>query len=568
MAKMHYLYNFGNLYIKKFSDYFFLALIPLTIIFLLPLNFEPGGECFNEWATARLFLDWQGFPNPSLSLGYVLYSSFLMSFLEYENFIFIEYLITFTFFYGCLYCFMRHWLNPMISFLTIITFILIFYYIEGHNLIIGIGFIFIYLRQLLIKKYSLILPLNLLLACTFHQSFLFILLGHYLGTFLNLVFLKNQEIKFNKEMYLNKKNYFKFLIILVLAIVYSLSFLNPSLRKDNNHYMDEMPWAPMKIKSSLDAGIMQMGPADYNARRISLEDAKTQDWYFTNKTVFKNAKNSLDAMYKAPEVFVENIGFNLRYLFTLPNSFLLKWHNKPIIILSAFILIVTVYMFLINLYRKKEYVFLSSFILGAMGITLALLLTRTFNIRYNVSLSPFILTAVLQGTYLINQKFLNKLKRGFLINLLAILMILGSCLANFSNFDKFILYNWSSIFSYKDGYSFNFNSLKHLVRPKDVLLVEDSNWVKAFFDIKFDRVYSMHWIPPFKDANKIDFLKQNITQFWVKPSIKTITKKAQSTNYYIRYKNYILPLIEYAKKENWEIIQINNFGVVYRKPIL
>ena len=565
---MGYFYNSIFLHIKKFCDYFFLALIPLTIIFLLPLNFEPGAECFNEWATARLLLDWQGFPNLSLSLGYVLYSSLLMSFLEYKNFIFIEYLITFTFFYGCLYFLLRHWLNQIISFLTTVTFILIFYQIEGHNLLIGIGFILIYFRQLLSNKYSLILPLNLLLACTFHQSFIFTLFGHYLVTFLNLVFLKNKKIKFKNVMYLNKKNYLKFLIISVLAIVYSLSILNPSLRKDNNHYMDEMPWAPMKIKSSLDAGIMQMGQADYNARRISIEDAKTQDWYFTNKTIFKNAENSIDAIFKAPEVFVENIGFNLRYLFILPNSFILKWHNKPLIIVSALITIVTFYMFLTNLYRKKEYVFLSSFFISMIGITVALLLTRTSNLRYNVSLFPFILTAALQGTYLINQSLSNKFTKISITNLFAILMITGSFLANFSNYDKFTLFNWSSIFSNKSGYIYNINSLKNLVRSKDILLVEDSNWVKAFFNIKFDRVYSMHWIPPFKNEDKIDFLKQNITQFWVKPSIKIVPSKVQSTNYYIRYKNYILPLIEYAKKENWEIIQINNFGVVYRKPIL
>ena len=41
--------------------------------------------------------------------------------------------------------------------------------------------------------------------------------------------------------------------------------------------------------------------------------------------------------------------------------------------------------------------------------------------------------------------------------------------------------------------------------------------------------------------------------------------KEQSTNYYIRYQNYLLPMINFAKKENWEIIQIKNFGVIYRK---
>jgi len=548
-------------------DYLFLSLIPFCILFFLPFNYEPGSECFNEWATARLFLDWDGFPKPSLSLGYVLYSALLINLLDYKNFILVEYFITFTFFYFCIYYLVRHWLNNFFSFLTIISCILIFYQTQGHNVIIGIGFVLIYVRQLLLARVSFILPLNLIVACTFHQAFIFTLIGHYFGSIYSLLISKKKKI-FTKPNFKQRNIYlifFKSLVFCTLIVIYSFSILNPSLRKDNNHYMDEMPWAPMKIKSSLDAGIMQMVPADYNARRISLEEAKTQDWFFTNKTIFNNAENAIDAIIKVPNVFIETITFNLRYLFTMPNAFILKWHNKPIIILSALLSIFTFLIFSINLFLKKKFVFLSSFLIGILGITIVLLLTRTSNLRYNVVFFPFLITFFFQGLYLINKILLKRYGKYFLSHLFAFLMIFGSYLQNYERYDQFTYFNWSSIFSNKDGYSYNFHTLKKLVRPNDVILTQDSNWVKGFFDISHNRIFSLNSLPPFEDNFKFKSLTKIITQFWVKPDIMSVNFKEQSTNYFLRYQNYLLPLVNFAKKENWEVIHINNFGIIYRK---
>ena len=565
---MSYFKHYNSSFLENKFEYLFLALIPIFIICFIPINHEPGGECFNEWATARLFLDWDGFPKSSLSLGYVLYSSLLMTFFDYNTFVVIEYLLTFTFFYFCIYFLLRYWLNNFLSFLTIIPFILMFYQIEGHNYVIAIAFTCLYLRQLLTGSFSLFLPLNLILACTFNQTYIFTLIGHYLGVLINIVVSKKKNI-FSKRPISQKKNYayisLKSLAVLVLIITYSLSALKPSPRKDNNHFMDEMPWAPMKITSSLDAGIMQMVPMDYNARRISLEQAKNQDWYFTNQTVFKNAKNALDAIIKVPDVFIETIAFNLRYIITMPNSMILKWHNKPIIILSAIIAFFTFLIFSVNLFMKKKYIFLSSCIIGIMGITFALLLTRTTNLRYNVVYFPFLITFLFQGLQIININFLKKYSKIVLTHMFALIMFFGSLIQNFSNIDKFVYFNWSSIFSNQNGYYYNFARLQDLVRPNDIVLSQDSNWIKAFFQIKHDRIRSLHSLPPFKDDDKLNDLKKTITHFWVKPDIMEVITKRQSTNYYIRYQNYLIPMINFAKKENWEMIQIKNFGVIYRK---
>ena len=291
-----------------------------------------------------------------------------------------------------------------------------------------------------------------------------------MGVLINIG-IKKKNI-FSKRPISQKKNYvfifLKSLIVLVLVITYSLSVLKPSPRKDNNHFMDEMPWAPMKITSSLDAGIMQMVPMDYNARRISLEQAKKQDWYFTNQTVFKNAKNAIDAIIKVPDVFIETIAFNPRYLITMLNSMILKCITNQL-----YFVCYNSFFYVFNIFSKFIYeknIFFFQFYYWIIGITFALLLTRTTNLRYNVVYFPFLITFLFQGLQIINNNFLKRYSKVFLTHLFALIMFCGSLLQNFSNIDKFVYFNWSSIFSNQNGYNYNFAKLRDLVRPDDIVL--------------------------------------------------------------------------------------------------
>jgi hypothetical protein len=556
--------------LDKNLDYILISLIPILTLTFIPIGYEPSEECFNEWAITKLFLDGEGYPKASLSLGYTLYTSILMYSMEFNNFVIVEYFLTFSFLYICLFLLLRYWLSPFLSLLMTISFILILSEIEGHNAVIGLSFVFLYCKQLLTNKFSPFLPLNLILACTFNQAFLLTLIGHYIGTAYNLIsngkykiYLKNTFYK--KEIHFF--NTFKTCVILILVVFYSLSLLNTSQRKDNNHFMDEMKWAPTKSSSSsLSLGIMQMHPVDYLARRITIEEAKKQDWYFTNQTLFKNAATPVQAMLLAPEVFVENIAYNLRYLVTVPNSFLLKWHNKPVILVSAIISLITFIVFFLDLYKKKNYVFMTSFMIGLGGLIFVLLLTRTNNFRYNVFMLPFFITFCFQGLYKIREKIFLKKNKNFLINYFVFFMLIGSVLSNINIYNKFHFSNWSSIFLNKDGYRYNFITLKNLIRKNDVLLIKDSKWVKAFFKINHLQVNSMDSLPPFNDDKKLYDLTREITQFWVTPGITSIKTKRQSTNYVMRYNYYFIPLIKYAKEQQWEIIKVNNFATVYRKP--
>ena len=132
----------------KYSNIFFIFCVIIVLPLLIPVGYEPGGECFNEWAAARLLLDGDGLPKISLSLGYVAYSAFLMSFLEYDNFILTEYFITFSFFYISLFLLFRLWIGPFLSFLMVLFMMPLVSTITGHNMILGLAFLQLYLRVL------------------------------------------------------------------------------------------------------------------------------------------------------------------------------------------------------------------------------------------------------------------------------------------------------------------------------------------------------------------------------------------------------------------------------------
>ena len=561
------------IYLKKYIDIIFFLLIPIFLLILIPVDYEPSGESFNEWATTKLFLEWEGFPKYTLSLGYVLYTSVLMSIFEYDVFILVEYILTFTFLNICFYLFLKSWLSPLLAFLTTLTFIIIFATIEGHNVPIAIGFVCLYFRQFILDKKISILPLNLILACTFHQAYSFALFGHILSYVIKYLQSKEQNIYLKMKNILINFNYkliLKTITILLLIIFYLFTMSMPSQRKDNNHYMDAMPWSPMEKTISIDIAIMHANPQHYLSRREIPINVENEDWYFTVPKLLKNSKNSLEAFARVPEIFIENISFNLRYLFVLPNSFVFKLHKTPVIVISGILCIITLLFFFFDTYRKKKYVLLLSHTFGQVSITLTLLLTYTNNVRFNVVLVPFIIFFLFGGINKINEKiykynFKYKFK---LINILTVLMLIGSITSIIHNDKKFYLLNWSSIFNNENGYRNNFNTLKKLVRKDDILLVEDSKWVKGFFDIHYSNINSIYSLPPYKDNKKINDLKQNITQFWVTKRMQKPHIRPGTSNNRKRYDNYFLPLIEKAKKENWEIIKIGSFGTVYRKKSL
>ena len=193
-----------------------------------------------------------------------------------------------------------------------------------------------------------------------------------------------------------------------------------------------------------------------------------------------------------------------------------------------------------------------------LGITVVLLLTRTSNIRYNVDFFPF---CFFPGFILINSIFL-KVWQDFFNSPFCIPYDFWFIFTKSQKFRPIYIFQLV-IISMRMVTVIIFIPLKNW-SVQMMYPYQDSNWIKGFFDYH-DRVYSLNSLPPFEDNFKLKSLTKIITQFWIKPDIMSVNFKAQSTNNFLRYQNYLLPLINFAKKENWEIIQINNFGIVYRK---
>ena len=81
-----------NILTNKFYEYLSLILLLIFALnFLTPLDYEPSGESFNEWAAAKMLFGGYGFPVSNLPLAYSIYSGILITLLSYPIFIIIEF---------------------------------------------------------------------------------------------------------------------------------------------------------------------------------------------------------------------------------------------------------------------------------------------------------------------------------------------------------------------------------------------------------------------------------------------------------------------------------------------
>ena len=210
--------NFSNSLITEFLFVFIILIFFLN--YFIPIDYEPSGECFNEWAAARMLLDGDGFPVSYLPLGYTLYSSIIMYFFDYTSFVVVEYFLTFLYFFFCMYFCLKVFLNKYASLLVCVIFIPTIIVLEGHNTIIGCAIFFIYMKNMFLKKNNTFFSLTLFFAFMFHSVYLPFLIGHSFGYLLpkeNRTYLI-QSFKFKSISILNLKN-------LTIILLFILNFL-------------------------------------------------------------------------------------------------------------------------------------------------------------------------------------------------------------------------------------------------------------------------------------------------------------------------------------------------------
>lgn len=547
-----------NILIKETCEYVLLIILLLFAMnFLTPVSFEPSGESFNEWAAAKMLFDGYGFPVSHIPLAYSIYSGALITLLNYPAFVVIEFYATFLFFFLAMYLCCKEIINKFISIIICIAFMPAIIVVEGHNTIFACSIFFIYIRNLFLYKSPKFLSLTLLFCTLFHQVFLPFFIGHSLGYLIlnrKKIFFRNIKTSIIKNI--KSINLLRLIIILMIIITYIISLNFQSSRKDNNYFMSEYTWAPIKLKSPVEIGVFQIAPYFNSAILHDNKVIENEDWYFLAPKVLNGSKNLLEVFYKAPLVLLENALINLKNLAYMPNTMILQLQAKPIVIISLIIFILSVFRSCLWMIQKKMYCSLTCIVLGVTTTLSVLLLTWTHNFRYNVVFFPIILPFVLHTFKNFKNSYINK---KHLLNILVFLII--SCSLAYS-FDRKIVYNGLNFNSFKGakGFAYNFQQIQNHIKTNDIILTPYQMWIKAFYDVNPDQVIPFTELPPFSDNILSAEILNKVTQIWIS---KEMLRPMIPVGYDLS-KRYKLHISKFLKENEHTVVDIGNLGKIYK----
>lgn len=367
------------------------AIILLSSYLLAPTGWEPGGESFKNWVSAKIFRQTGGFPVLHHAPLYNLYLQFFLSF-DYPLSIQLEHFVTHTFAYISILYMLRRFLPVFPAILLICAWIPSLWIVEGGAKVAGIGFLALYIgtdrESVFNKRY---LPASLMTAALFDTAFSAFLAGHIIGTAFVRFSHKESIIDFSylsiKKDYLNII-YRTFLILIVVSTVFF-----QSQRPDNNVHGYIYPWAPIPMKEILTEANLQAGNWKYVEKNIPESEWINQDWYFTHEKAFGGAKTILQAAKNNPKLFFGNILEEVPNAFVLPFRFLVGFRFSTKSIGTA-LLILSWLLLPVSLYKIYQYfrdnnlpVYLYSISIGTLIIIIALSLVY-FSGRYSMTLLP------------------------------------------------------------------------------------------------------------------------------------------------------------------------------------
>ena len=531
-------------------------IIIVAIIVLLPTNFESGGECYNEWAAAKMIVDGYGFPVTYISPTYVIYSAILLYLFEYTSFILIEYLISYSFFFICMYLSLRSFTSPFYAFIFCISFMPVLSTVEGHNTVICCGFLFLYLKSYgpnnENNSYVTFLPLQLLFASTFNSAAVPFLMGHFLVSV-----LQNKKLNFSKEISISKT-----FVLVFLISLYFVANINQSTREDNNYFMLEQPYAPIEFKSPIEIGIFQVAPHLYAIRNYENAELVKKDWYFESVNLLSNAKNLKDIFIHSKEIMLSNILVNLRNLFFVPNQFIFQYNNIILKLLSLSIVSISLFYSFYYFYINRSFSILFAILLGSLGTLSIFLLIMTHNFRYNIIFFPIITPLIFFNIHKIQNIYFKKFRINYLLNTFVLFVLISSILSYrdkgfFSNFESF------DMPFYNGNYALNYSFLSQEFSSDDIVLTTNKNelWLKTFLNLDYKKIISLDELPPFENNEIKQDLMKKISKIWIDESVtKPIIRSA--SNPYLRFKEFIEPEI---KNKEWTLQKIKNLGIIYTR---
>lgn len=561
--------------------------IGAAIFLTLFWHWEPGGESWGYWFFARIFSQTHKFSIIDRSPLYVFYLN-LFYWLGFPWAVFVEYIVTSLIVSISLIALFRRHLGLFWASLSVILCLPFLQVSEPpvQKLALACICLATAVRSGKINRLRLSVSYALLImAYTSRITYLVFLFVFLIWDITRIVGRKGIRYFFMK---LYPRRY-DWPIFLALALVVWFNFM-PSPLRWNNAQFATTTWFPSKNSRLADASFIQ----DYNYRYIyyTYGPDSDKDFYFTNQEVFKGAKTMLGAIAANPIFVAKEVLRNTKRLvvnmaeFTmLPKSLCeknphLKYPHYLIVILFIVPLILTILYGTFRFCKTNHTLFV--FFIGNVLI-LGTTVMSLPNTKYMFCLIPiFAFSAFWYGTYLSStlerlSSFFPRQHWAFLaVGRLAMIII-------FIFFFCGIVNNWlvigkDLISDIKNGrvslmqrrnFSLitSYKKIQPLIKNCTGVMAFEHWFVGAFMDIPLDKIYDIWEIPPFGYLDNSDYKGLNPERIdCILVSHNLATGIGGSTNYRLRYQNYIAPYIKQLQKMGAEVHEIEGFGQVVVLP--
>ena len=268
-----------------------------AFFFLAPRGVDPvGSECEQQWVAARILGETGGFPVMSLGPLYVVYLQ-AFRWIEYPSSVQLEHVITVMLVCGAVLFMLRRFWGLPLALLVVCAWLPYLAVLNPGSLLMGIGFLCLYLRGPEYRFNRGYIPLPLLAALLCHSSCSVLLFGHIAG---ECIRRRRAGLELIGPFSFVKEDFIGLLAKLGLFVLLIAVVFMPSKRWDHNHMLIESTYCPVPLNNAMTIGFFQIGTWKEVERTIPEVKWVDTDWYSVTPLIYKGAVSVLQAVIRAP----------------------------------------------------------------------------------------------------------------------------------------------------------------------------------------------------------------------------------------------------------------------------
>lgn len=559
---------------KKIELSYLLFFFLINIIFATHSDIYLNNEHYGYWYFNKILTTDFSFPNLSRSPFYIAYIS-LFNWLQFPYNMILEAIFTNTILCLSLYLLFKDKLNFKLIFL-IIFFSLGFIYNQvpyPQGIAFALANFSVYFKRN--NKSFFLVYLFLICAIYFRNTYILVFFTFIFFDLINFLFFQDKD---------RKKKLLNIFVILVLFF-FTLEFINnnSSSSRFNNGYFNSLKWSPTKSNSNIDIAFLLNFNYLYIEKNSQNLKEKQKDYYFTNEELFNGAQNIKDAFISNPKFFIWGtlknslhipaIIFNKYYLRNiLPDC--KKGHsclsNYLFISIASIIFIYFMYCYFLRKYFlniKLKKILTDHYLI--YGVSNALLIFVTIfampKIRYMLPFIFFIFPMIIILFNFLEKKFSNQI----LINITIFFFIISfsffsynlSLLKNF-----YLTMNNEKFYRLFEKYKDDMVVLGNEIKICDSILVDSPTLVLAFTNYNEEKIRTFSEIPPYgnyKPNNELfmsEDMKVQCVLYNDSLASSMGSNRGVGPNYELRRINYLLPFLNFNKKNLHKKLKLNYLG--------